>query len=676
MKKLYITLVLLLLIPLATALDCSITSDEDYCNEILESDFNESEKDLVLSSLLYSSFGYPDYDFIENYNEGIEIDSAPDNTTIYDSIYIKDAWLSFLTVYPSIYENEILYTTEEIKLLSAYDYEVELPSGTVSGDCRTYYSLSSNSANVYYYLNGNLLGSSEEYTISEDGTLTAELEIYITITTTHYRKETEEFQYHIGGPIYYREVCEYSHTDTSTDSLTINENKEITFYENQPYLDITITNQYRDTTKGNYSANNYSYFIISFNNSHLEKQAYYYDLVFEKKPYYVVYLRANPTNETSISNLFFSEETFYVSNTNNCSLFAYNHFYNYTSECDLTLYQEEIGELSIEEGNLDLSLLIWVLTFCLIIYIIYRLLQTQAKKIIIPIFFLILFLTPFVLADDDEDCGLTNLASCLPEKIYEYILVVINAPILPLLAAAESLLTAEIRIDLFFHLWSIIRYLISFFYIFLFIYVGYVFLTSSSSPIKRAHAKDMLKNIFLMIVLIQGSYYIYGLLIDLNIILNNVILSFIDPTFFMITADNIVNIGLEFIYVFSYVSTLFLTVLLLVLRFMVVSFGVIIFPIAIFCYFIPPLKGYGKFMIDTLLIFIFITFFDLLIILGSSMLVDIPLFENFEILVMVTCFGIVNYSFWLAIKFAMKMSVTTSLKDDLNQAVKYIALIA
>ncbi len=675
-KTFFILGVILLLLPFVSAFDCSLTSDEDYCEDIIESDLNETEMDLVLSTLLYGYTNYPNYDFIEEYNLELEIDEPPDNTTIYDSTYIKDAWLSFLAVYPSIYEGDILYITEEINLLSTYDYEIELPSGRASGDCRTEYSLSSNSANVYYYLNGDLLGTDENYIISEDGTLTAELEIYVTIAVTHYRTETEEFQYYIGGPIHYREVCEYSHTTYESDSLAINEDKEITFYEQEPYLNITITNQYRNTTKGNYIASNYSYFIISFNSSHLEKQTYYYDLVFEKKPYYIAYLKANPTNETSISNLFFSEETFYVSDTSNCSLYAYNHFYNYSSECDLTLYQEEDSELSIEANDLDLSLLIWVLTFLLIIYIIYRLLQSQAKKIIIPILLLILILTPFALADDEEECGLTNLASCLPEAIYDYILVLINAPILPLLSAIETMFTSEVSIDLFYTLWSIMRYIISFFYIFLFLYVGYVFLTSNSNPIKRSHAKDMLRNIFLMIVLIQGSYYIYGLLIDLSTILNSVIYSFIDSTFFLITADNITNIALEFVYASTYVIVIFITLLMLVLRYILVSFGVVLFPFAIFCYFIPPLKGYGRFMINALLIFIFITFIDLLIILGGSMMVDIALFENFEILIMITCFSLVNYSLWLAIKFAMKMSVTTSLKDDLNQAVKYIALIA
>ena len=186
-----------------------------------------------------------------------------------------------------------------------------------------------------------------------------------------------------------------------------------------------------------------------------------------------------------------------------------------------------------------------------------------------------------------------------------------------------------------------IRYLLSFFYVFLLIYVGYVFITSNSNPIKRAHAKDMLKNIFLMLILIQGSFYIYGLALDINAVLTDAILSMIDPTFFLITVDNVANVALEGVYLSTYCFTLFITLLMLVFRYVVVCLGVIIFPIGIFCYFIPPLKGYGKFIINVLAIFIFITFLDLLIVLCCSMIVELPLFENIKILIMINCFSMI-----------------------------------
>jgi hypothetical protein len=670
--------VILLLLPFVSAFDCSLTFDNDYCIKTLNSDLNETEKDLILSSLLYENYQYPDHNFIEEYNLDIIVNSLPEDTQIYDSKYIKNAWLSFLAVFPSVYEDDTLYVGEYVNALSAYDYLIKLPSGRQSGDCRTEYRLLDNSANINYYFNDVLVGSGEfdNIVISNSGTIKAKLSISTRVEIKHYKTQREEHQYFIGGDIYYTESCEYSYSETDTDSLTIEEKKEVRLYDTLPYLDITITNIYHSTTKGHFNAENYSFFKISFNNSYIQRQKYYYDLIFEKKPYYIAYLRASTINGTAISNLFLSEENFYISDTSNCSLYAYNHFFKYSSECDLTLYQEDIEELNIGKEDLDLSLLFYVLTFIFIIYIIYRLLKSQAKKIIIPILLLLIIFTPTVLAQEDESCGITNLATCIPEKLYDFLLVIINAPIQPLLDSVQSMLTADISIDIFYSLWSMVRYILSFFYVFLFIYVGFVFLTSSGNPIQRAHAKDMLKNIFIMIILIQGSFFIYDLILDLSSIMNNVIMSKIDPTFFMITADNVVNISLEFMYASGYVIMLFFTLLMLLLRFLVVGFGVVLFPIGLFCYFVPPLKAYGKFMINSLLIFIFMTFIDLLIILGCSMLIDIAIFENIEILIMIVCFGIVNYTLILTIRFAMKMSVTSSLKDDLNQAVKYMALAA
>ena len=77
-----------------------------------------------------------------------------------------------------------------------------------------------------------------------------------------------------------------------------------------------------------------------------------------------------------------------------------------------------------------------------------------------------------------------------------------------------------------------------------------------------------------------------------------------------------------------------------------------------------------------LAIFIFITFFDLLIILACAMLIEKPLFENFKIVVMINCFSIVNYTLYLTIKFALTKSSMSTVKDDIQQVAKYIALLA
>jgi len=273
-------------------------------------------------------------------------------------------------------------------------------------------------------------------------------------------------------------------------------------------------------------------------------------------------------------------------------------------------------------------------------------------------------------------CNFTNFADCFPQKIAEFFLNLLNAPLQPLLSLIQSLLTASVVISIFEGMSLIVRYLLSFFYIFLFLYAGYTFLLANANPIKRARAKELLRDTLIMIVLIQGSFYIYDLVLGLCSILNTVLLNRVDPHFFLLTTDNWINFSLQLFFTSIYVMVLILTVLLLGLRYFVVSLGVVLFPIALFCFYLPPLKSYGRFLLELLAIFIFITTLDLLIILGCSLLLTIPLFQNIKIAVMINCFLLILYSLYWAIKFSISRSAFSGIKDDINSTIQYVAMIA
>jgi len=51
-----------------------------------------------------------------------------------------------------------------------------------------------------------------------------------------------------------------------------------------------------------------------------------------------------------------------------------------------------------------------------------------------------------------SDCGITNLADCIPEKMAEYLLNLINAPLKPLLNLTKGLLTEPVNVEIFKHL--------------------------------------------------------------------------------------------------------------------------------------------------------------------------------------------------------------------------------
>ena len=192
-------------------------------------------------------------------------------------------------------------------------------------------------------------------------------------------------------------------------------------------------------------------------------------------------------------------------------------------------------------------------------------------------------------------------------------------------------------------------------------YVGFMFIISGHSVEKREKAKSDLANILIMIVLVQASFYLYSLLNQVIASVTTVTLNMVQQNFFLLTIDNVTNIGLEITLLVPYLISIVVTLVLLTLRYIIVSAGVILFAVGIFCYFFEPLKHYGKLIIEFLISTMAITFFYSIIFLASSMLLDIPIFQNFKILVMIGAFTFVNsatiiVTFFVVVNAASKVA--------------------
>lgn len=668
MKKLFF--LFLLFLPAVYGFDCSSVSNEESCEEILALGLNESQEEYLLADIVYP-YDYLNFEYIANYNKEITVTEPPENTTIYNSTYIKNAWISFLAIFPAVYEEDVLYVPNQTNTLVAYDYDIQLPTKKSSGDCKTKYTLKDEQSQLSILVNDDKQaeGTSATLSISEDSEITAQLDIDAVIGIEHWKTKKYCCSYKKGKCKRWCTKCTYKSSEEKTDSLTINESKDTLFYDEKPSASFVVVNQYYNTTKANVSASNYTFFNISFENAYLREQKKAYSVVFEKKPYYFITLEAQNSTYFKSFNINRDNNTLFVKNTNNCTLFVSNYFSNYSVPCDLTLHQEIVPEFDITERNSNIRLLIEILFLLLIFYILYRTIKARLF-IFILLFFLFI---PFAFAEDE--CGITNLGSCLPEYLYNYFLEIINAPLQPLLDAIKSLLTADVETSIFYTSWLAVTYVLGFFYVFLFLYAGFVFLTSGGNPMRRTHAKETLQNTVIMIILISASYYLYDILLTINSTMSSAILNKIDEEFFLLTFDSFINIALEGIFVGLYLIVLVLALLFLVLRYIFVSLGVMLFPIGIFCYFIPPLKEYGKFILNVLAIFIFIVIIDLLIILVCSLIIEESVFSDIKIVVMIACFALVNYSLFWAIKFAITKSSMGSLKDDVKSAVKYVAMV-
>ena len=218
--------------------------------------------------------------------------------------------------------------------------------------------------------------------------------------------------------------------------------------------------------------------------------------------------------------------------------------------------------------------------------------------------------------------------------------------------------------------WEIIVYVISIFYSLILLTAGFNFITSSYDVIRRERAKEWLKNSILIIIFVSSSYLIYKLMIDISSIINTGLLSLVNNNLFLITMDNPVNFGLELLLLFVYIFTLIITIVLLGIRYLLASLGLVLFPIGIALNYVPPLKSYGKLILNSIITIVFLPIIVSLILLISSKLLEVGIFSSFKIIVAIVAFMLINSVLVITALFIGVKSVTSVISGDLVRAIK------
>lgn len=333
-KKIISFFALVLLFHSATALSCSGLSGGDLyvCNSILETNLSLQEKDLFISDIFNKNKTSPNFDFVYSWNNNLNINS-PSRTPYHSSGTIRSAWVEIIALMPSIIENETLFTTSQGSLKTEYGYSYTLPSGRLSGDCRTDYSLKSNTATLSVFLNEHLVGNSKlsSFNIQNTNpnlTFRSELNIGVEYNVHRYRR------------VYHRTYssCRFYRTETRTDTLRISDSLNAILYQNEPFGETEINSVYNDITRGTLKAENFTSLILSFNNSYYKSNRYLYSLNYSL-PNYVLTLKAEKINQIRLSNIFIEEQEdlvyFGVRDSSSCNINLRTHFSSINRNCNL-----------------------------------------------------------------------------------------------------------------------------------------------------------------------------------------------------------------------------------------------------------------------------------------------------------------------------------------------------
>ena len=333
-----------MLLPSAIAFNCNSLSGGSLqvCNSIQNTNLSQTDKDLLISDIFNPNKTTPDFNFVYQWNTNLNIPNSPDGKT-YSSGTINSAWIKIISLMPSIIENNTLYSSNAGELQTAYGYNYQLPSGTASGDCNTYYSLSSKTEQLNVYVNGNLIGHDKLTAFNnlnqENLNFKTELVVNLEYRIDHYRSQVYCGKYINGTCMQYYYTCQFSSTEYKTDSLTISDQLNAQLYQSNLTSSFKVTGEYYNTTKGVLQADNYTDLILSFNNSEYEYSNYIYSLNYSL-PYYALTIRADPAEIINFNNIHVDKQDnnfyFTVGDASNCKIQLNDFFNSEIFPCDLS----------------------------------------------------------------------------------------------------------------------------------------------------------------------------------------------------------------------------------------------------------------------------------------------------------------------------------------------------
>ncbi len=649
------------LIPCSFAYDCSQFSGLSYNNCVALSNVSAA----FVSNLVYTASFIPNHDFIANYNAQISVSNPPENVSLLTGNYIRNAWISIVTVEPSVVVNDTLFVNNVFAVRSEYNYQIQIPTQynnnfkKAGRTCKETYSLLSQSAHISTAADSVSTNDSNiaYFVISQPTTIVAN----VTITAT--------VQYDVYAWKYLNNnwQCVYSTTGYSTDVQTPTDSIQVSPWT--PILATTaqIGEPYLGTQKVlvNDSVRNY---ILTTDNASLSRQSIYFSTQFTKPPYNFIQLYAENTNQTSSDDVIADQNDLIIPNTNNCEITSYDLFQTDTENCSKeNITVDKFSTDPIPQTSWQPLIALIVIAFVCIGM--YRIVKAKWGK-----YALVLFITAFLMPSAfASDCGLTNLGSCIPDSIFNYISGLVNAPLEPLLAAINYFLTQPVSIDVFYNLWLIVVYIISFFYIIMLAFAGFKFMTSGHDVLKREQAKEWLQNAILATVFTSASFYLYQLLTQVSATVTQGLMAMVPVTFFQITADTVTNVSLEFFFITIYLIVLLMTILIFSLRYIFVVVGVLFIPFGTFCYYVPPLKSYGNLILQIIGILNAVPIFCGLIALACSQMTSIDFFANTRILLMISAFLVMDTVVIVTLWHIVNASGIKGIADKTISAGKYIA---
>jgi len=220
---------------------------------------------------------------------------------------------------------------------------------------------------------------------------------------------------------------------------------------------------------------------------------------------------------------------------------------------------------------------------------------------------------------DDADflTVLFNLPTCIVEKLFSSLVSGFVYSASEFLENSLDFIVTGPDLDLFCTPYTQIMRILESLYTITLMGVGAYYVASSADPEKRARAKLWLQNIFFLIISLSFSFGIFEMIVELN---QYITTSLFDSSFSDLLDIEVIFSSLVFAMVLSvnFLLSASLTFFTLIIRYLLLPFLLLLFPIALFLFFMPFTRAWGMFLLQFIMIIVFMTSIDAVLILGMS----------------------------------------------------------
>ena len=303
------------------------------------------------------------HDFAWNWNTQIAFNQAPDSVTPTNNGIIRNAWLKIVGIKKSVFDTnqQKWFTQPNGSILAAKNYGIELPSGTLPGECRTDYAYSITNNQFQVLANEQPIGTGNiaDYSLSlpsgADLNFTADWQLQARLQTDHF--EMRQHWYFNGKDWVYYWQCDHVNTTYDDYHLHLQDSVPTTIITQNLVVQTRLDTKNGELLVEIEPNEPLNQFTLNQENQRFSLSNYRYDLNQALAPYGALYAIRIPEKKTQSSFIILDQNQnqfkLATNSSQDCTIKIATDFEETETPCNVVLLKSVHIELTTDQNSFD-----------------------------------------------------------------------------------------------------------------------------------------------------------------------------------------------------------------------------------------------------------------------------------------------------------------------------------